>query len=808
MSEFQQRDQIEPNSSPAQPAEMVEFEAVVIDTATQGGADLQGSGSDLNKTIEHVRQQEQWLSAQQEVVEIEIELEEPLVKFIEQASAADADADATQPELNTNPAEAADQPARQNQELITDSTTADEPIGDWFASDDSWLTTATEQRAPTNRERTGSPWRESQAQPIQASRLDDSSHELSELGRLEFGKADTAGKLLEAIQTSFDPSISAEAYQLAQQFISGNTAPEISWASFDSDLIQGAYISDSNTILLNRAIRQDTATVQQVLVEELGHWLDDQAHGITGGDSAGDEGRRLAQALLPDITNSSRSSNDQVVMQLNERLVTAELSYTRVLNKPVRLDSGPRALVIIEDGTTTDLGLTGVEWVEQAELNRATGERRAIDPIQINQGLTIQVKGLPAADLGQVLKADDTPLNLNDPLRIDELKTLKFSAIANAHGSDTFSYDVTNDNGETSSESFSIEVLAVNDNPQSQGSEQFVQRVIKTEDLSVDGQGAYAAVSLNLQDTVDFNLSFGATDPNPDPDAAQLQTVSYAIEQLPPAAFGTLLLDGVAVQDGASLSLEEIKRLSLQAATDISSLEAAERVASIRLAVQDDGTTPTGGARSASLQITVAIAKPGGADLTTLMNIPGFNPSTDLTAEEIAQLSEGSMFQDTDKGTPQFLNPQLYAQVSKDNPLYLAEIGGSGAIDTEDINYSSLNVPFMFDIPMNSLDGTSYTNGGTEPTHELIYKPSLKGQFRDPNSKYSLELNRSGFLVYNDDGKWKLTLTILLQKLGNREKRTHTINYSSGTALSMSVELTMGSTPWSPLTVMALSANW
>ena len=158
MSEFQQRDQIEPNSSPAQPAEMVEFEGVVIDTATQGGADLQGSGSDLNKTIEHVRQQEQWLSAQQEVVEIEIELEEPLVRFMEQASAADADADATQPELNTNPAEAADQPARQNQELITDSTTADEPIGDWFASDDSWLTTATEQRAPTNRERTGSPW--------------------------------------------------------------------------------------------------------------------------------------------------------------------------------------------------------------------------------------------------------------------------------------------------------------------------------------------------------------------------------------------------------------------------------------------------------------------------------------------------------------------------------------------------------------------------------------------------------------------------------------------------------------------------
>ena len=38
--------------------------------------------------------------------------------------------------------------------------------------------------------------------------------------------------------------------------------------------------------------------------------------------------------------------------------------------------------------------------------------------------------------------------------------------------------------------------------------------------------------------------------------------------------------------------------------------------------------------------------------------------------------------------------------------LYLAEIGGSGSIDDDEINYSSLNVPFMFDIPMNTLDGT------------------------------------------------------------------------------------------------------
>ena len=56
---------------------------------------------------------------------------------------------------------------------------------------------------------------------------------------------------------------------------------------------------------------------------------------------------------------AAASSNDQVVMQLDGRLVQAELSYTTMLNKPVRLDPGPRALVIIEDGTTTNLGLRG-----------------------------------------------------------------------------------------------------------------------------------------------------------------------------------------------------------------------------------------------------------------------------------------------------------------------------------------------------------------------------------------------------------------------------------------------------------------
>ena len=165
-----------------------------------------------------------------------------------------------------------------------------------------------------------------------------------------------------------------------------------------------------------------------MLIEELGHWIDDQAHGRGGGDSSGDEGRRFAQALQPSTLNSiSTSSNDHVLMELDGRLVQAELSYTTTIPRPVRLDQGPRALVIIEDGATTNLGLAGLQWIEQAELDRATGTRSAADPGQINQGLTFEVTGLPDPQLGKILKADDTqPWEVNDQLSIADLENLKF----------------------------------------------------------------------------------------------------------------------------------------------------------------------------------------------------------------------------------------------------------------------------------------------------------------------------------------------------------------------------------------------
>ena len=71
MSEFQKQDQLEPKSNGAvQPTEAVELEGYVLDANSSNATDLSSGGADLNRTVERVRQQEQWLSAPQELIEI------------------------------------------------------------------------------------------------------------------------------------------------------------------------------------------------------------------------------------------------------------------------------------------------------------------------------------------------------------------------------------------------------------------------------------------------------------------------------------------------------------------------------------------------------------------------------------------------------------------------------------------------------------------------------------------------------------------------------------------------------------------
>ena len=100
MSEFQKRDNIEASTGAAsQPAEIIEVDGYVLDTATSGGADCTSSGTDHNRTLEQVRQQEQWLNSQPDV--IEIELEEPKLTAREPSAPADDNAGSLNASLET-----------------------------------------------------------------------------------------------------------------------------------------------------------------------------------------------------------------------------------------------------------------------------------------------------------------------------------------------------------------------------------------------------------------------------------------------------------------------------------------------------------------------------------------------------------------------------------------------------------------------------------------------------------------------------------------------------------------------------------
>ena len=113
---------------------------------------------------------------------------------------------------------------------------------------------------------------------------------------------------------------------------------------------------------------------------------------------------------------------------------------------------------------------------------------------------------------------------------------------------------------------------------------------------------------------------------------------------------------GAAVALNNELSLEQIKQLSLQVSTDIATRELSQRVDSIQIAIRDDGIIPTGG--SAAVFRNQRIDYQASRKLAGACQHPGFNPSTDLTPEQIAELSEGAMFQETGGWRPTIPQPQ------------------------------------------------------------------------------------------------------------------------------------------------------
>ena len=148
------------------------------------------------------------------------------------------------------------------------------------------------------------------------------------LARQSLQIAQEQGRLEAAVAGSFSEVNQAAVLAAAVAFLQGSQTPALQWARFERSNIRGAYLSGSNTILLSEQLQEaPEPIVQAVLLEELGHWLEQGAAQLT--DSAGDEGEGFADRLLganPTQLAHAQTNQDQVWLELNGERVAAELA--------------------------------------------------------------------------------------------------------------------------------------------------------------------------------------------------------------------------------------------------------------------------------------------------------------------------------------------------------------------------------------------------------------------------------------------------------------------------------------------------
>ena len=673
---------------------------------------------------------------------------------------------------------------------------------------------------------------------------------LVDFARQSLQEAQGRGRIAGAIAAAFAESNQAAITQTLQALLAGEQQPQIRWARFESSQVRGAYLGESNTILLSETLRSaPVEQLQAVLLEEIGHWLEESSQ-VNAVDSAGDEGEIFAaqllgpltleaaqvmgvnddaarlliqgreqpvelaaalvgtntapqlagtpQAVLPNTAEDQPSTfstaqllqgfsdpdpGDQLRVEnvrvssgnghlavdaMGQWTFTPEahangpvtLAYDVVdghggrlaatngftinalIDAPRRLDDGPRALYLIEDGAITPLGLGNLAWATGAGRDPASDQLRQI-PVadEATQTLTFTVTALPAARLGQIGLLDATnafvPVTAGAQLSLEQMQGLQFRAAADADGSGTFTYVVSDgaaaQGGLTTTESFTINVLAVNDRPVL-SSPELAPRVIENTELIVDrATNLYQTVSVGLANLL-FRAGGDALE------QASQQQLLYRISELPNATVGQVLLaNGTEVLKGNAYSLPQLRDLIFRPARGVEMLTAAERLGELRLEVTD---SPSPGGDSAlttelKVQILIDTNKASGragvriagltSDEQAIQAVLALDPTNPDTGFQNPAGSNGSI---QTAGQAKGLNTSLYSQLENDNPLYVAAIGGNTLLDGQEVNYAPTAVPFLFDLPIDAWAPTSWANGGPDPTHTLLYRSTLSGQLR------------------------------------------------------------------------------
>ena len=128
------------------------------------------------------------------------------------------------------------------------------------------------------------------------------------------------------------------------------TSLDIQWVRFDNSLMKIAFLASTNQILLSESLRDNNSSVDAVLLEEFGHWLES---GVGAADSKGDEGY-LFSNLVRGLEVVEDHASDSRLLEINGRIFRAELAT-------------PTATVAITEAALSDTTNTSVVTITFSE---------------------------------------------------------------------------------------------------------------------------------------------------------------------------------------------------------------------------------------------------------------------------------------------------------------------------------------------------------------------------------------------------------------------------------------------------------
>ncbi len=283
------------------------------------------------------------------------------------------------------------------------------------------------------------------------------------------------------------------------------------------------------------------------------------------------------------------------------------ISVTAVNDAPVQTAGTVANLTVLEDAPATTLGLGALAYGPGGGSDESA------------QALGYTVTAVPPAALGNIVLANGTTMVVaGASYTLAQLQGMKFLAAANANGTATFGWRVTDSGGtanggaDTLAQSLAVTVTAVNDAP--------VRVAGAVGNLAVAEDSA--ATSLGLGGLA-YSTGGGADE--------AAQTLGYAVTAVPAGALGQVVLaDGVtAVVAGSSYTLAELQGMKFLATAS------ANGTATFAWSVTDSGGTANGGVNTLTQSLAISVTAVNDAPVQTAGSINNLTVLEDAPATSL-----------------------------------------------------------------------------------------------------------------------------------------------------------------------------